>query len=150
VNAALERVLTWALALALVAALVGVVAIAVNPPQTTEPYTEFYVLGPDGSASDYPENLSVDESGTVTVGVANFERQRTSYVVVARLGDRQVLDRSLTLAIEERREFPVTFTPREAGQVSLRLALYRGDSTPTPSTEPYRQLRVVVNVTARS
>jgi uncharacterized membrane protein len=148
VRASLDRVLTWALAIVLVAAAVGTVAIAVDPPRTTEPLTEFYVLTSDGEAIDYPANLSVGEETTVIVGVGNQERQATEYTVVARLGDRVVAERSVELAVGESREFTVTFAAREPGDQRLRLLLYRG--APSDSTESYRDLRVLLNVTAGS
>lgn len=147
-RASLERALTWALAAVLVVAILGTVAIAVNPPQTTEPYTEFYVLNAEGEAEQYPDRLAVGETGTVLVGVANHEREQTSYTVVARLGDRVVTERSVTLAIDERWEEEVSVTPRDPGRTQLRLLLYRG--SPDSATEPYRQVRVQINVTSSS
>jgi uncharacterized membrane protein len=146
VRAPLDRALTWALAVVLVAAAVGAVALAVDPPRTTEPYTEFYVLTAEGEAVDYPANLSVGEEATVTVGVGNRERQATSYTVVARLGGRVVAERSLELAVGESRELTVTFAADAPGDQRLRLSLYRGP--PSDAAEPYRDLRVLVNVTA--
>jgi uncharacterized membrane protein len=63
VRAKLERALTWALGIALLGSMLAVGYVAVNPPETTDPYTEFYVLGPEGNASGYPSNLTVGESG---------------------------------------------------------------------------------------
>jgi uncharacterized membrane protein len=146
VSASLNRALTWILAIVLVAAAVGAVALAIDPPRTTEPYTEFYVLNAEGEAIDYPANLSVGEEATAIVGVGNQERQATNYTVVARLGDRTVTERSVDLGVGESREFTVTFAAREPGDQRLRLLLYRG--APGDSTEPYRDLRVLLNVTA--
>lgn len=145
-RASLERALTWALAAVLVVAVVGTVAIAVDPPQTTEPYTEFYVLNAEGEAADYPTNLSVGEEATVIVGVGNQERQATRYTVVARLGDRIVTERSVELAVDDSREITVTFAPRRSGDQQLRLLLYRGVSTDAGG--PYRSLRLSLHVTA--
>ena len=77
-----ERALTWILAIALVVAVAGVVYVAVNPPETTDPYTEFYVLGPDGNASEYPTRLAPGETDEVILGVSNHEYQVGLYHVV--------------------------------------------------------------------
>lgn len=142
----LESALTWTLAAVLVVAVVGTVAIAVNPPRTTEPYTEFYVLNAEGEAEDYPTNLSVGEEATVIVGVGNQEREAQGYTILARLGTRVVAERSVELAVDESLEFSVTFAARNPGDQRLRLLLYRG--APSDGGEAYRSLRISLNVTA--
>lgn len=46
---------------------------AVITPKEGEKFTEFYVLDPNGKASDYPTNLKVGEEGEVIIGVVNHE-----------------------------------------------------------------------------
>ncbi|WP_160113909.1 DUF1616 domain-containing protein [Halobellus limi] len=138
-----ERAVTWVLAVALLASLFGVVFFAANPPTVTEPFTEFYILGPDGSATDYPTNLSVGESGTVIVGVTNHEHEAVSYTVVMKLDNETVGERPVRLGDEETWEGEMSFTVEEPGRQRLRLELYRGEV----SGEPYRSLRLWVHVT---
>lgn len=139
-----KRAVTGVLAVALLASIGGVVFFAANPPPATEPFTEFYVLGPDGTASDYPTNLSVGESGTVIVGVTNHEHEAVSYTVVMTIGDETIRERPVRLADEETWEGELSFTAQEPGRQRLRLELYRGEST---SGEPYRSLRLWLSVT---
>lgn len=139
-----RRAVTGVLAVALQASVGGVVFFAANPPPATEPFTEFYVLGPDGTASDYPTDLSVGESGTVIVGVTNHEHEVVSYTVVMALGDQTIRESSVQLEDEETWEGDISFTARDPGRQQLRLELYQGDS---PSGDPYRSLRLWVNVT---
>ena len=43
--------------------------------------TEFYILGPTGTAEGYPTNLSAEENATVIIGVANHEYQTINYTI---------------------------------------------------------------------
>ena len=75
-----NRTLTIALvASAIVAA--GTLGYAVVKPAPVEHFTEFYLLGPNGNASDYPTRLSVSEVGRVLVGIVNHESTRLSYTI---------------------------------------------------------------------
>jgi len=139
-----RRVLTWVLALVLVLAVAASVWIALNPADPADPFTEFYVLGPNGTAAGYPTDLSVGERATVIVGITNQESERVTYTVVARLGNRVLTTRTTTLADGRTWERPVSFAPRSPGRQGLRLLLYRG-TDPAPAAEPYRNLRVWVN-----
>jgi uncharacterized membrane protein len=155
-----ERALTWVLAVALVVSLAGVVYVSMTPEQAGEPYTEFYVLGTDGNASDYLSNLSVGERGRFVVGITNHERRSVTYTVVLRtdggtLGTRTATfandeirtdgetlgTRTATLANDETWERELSVTRERASQRRLRLLLYTGDS-PDFDAEPYRRLRL--------
>lgn len=137
------RYLSLVLFLVLAVSVAGVMYVAVNPPPATEAYTEFYVLGPGGNATEYPSNLSVGETGTVIVGTTNHEHQSTDYTVEMRLDDRLVQERQLSLGTGETWEAKLSFTAREPGERQLRLQLFRDGETGV-----YRTLRVRVNVSA--
>lgn len=138
-----ERVLTWVLAAALVASMVAVVAIALNPPDTTDPYTEFYVLGPSGNASGYPTNVSVGGSGEVIVGVSNHEDRAVTYRVVVTWNGQATKQRSVRVADGATEEFRVRLqAPAEPGRYRVRFLLFEGE----PGGEPYRWLRLWVTV----
>jgi uncharacterized membrane protein len=78
----LSRVATWVLAIALVVSVVAVVYVTLTLQDTTDPYTEFYVLRPDGNASEYPTRLAPGETDEVILGVSNHEYQVGLYHVV--------------------------------------------------------------------
>lgn len=136
---------TWILAAVVVLSLVGVVYFAVTPAASNDPYTEFYVLGTEGNASDYPTNLSVGESGTVTVGISNHEGESVTYTVVLRLNQEAVASRGVTVPAGSTWERQFSFTRRSPGQQELRILLYRGPSTGN-GNEPYRWLRLRIGV----
>lgn len=50
-------------------------------PKSAETYTEFYLLGSDGTISDYPQNVYAGENAMVTVGITNHERRLVDYTV---------------------------------------------------------------------
>jgi uncharacterized membrane protein len=142
-RATIERAVTWVLVVALVASTAGVVYVAANPPPASEPYTEFYVLGPDGNASEYPTNLTVGETGTVIVGVSNHEHQDETYTVVMELENETVSEQQVQVNDGETRENELSFTAEEAGRQKLRLLLYKNGAE-----SPYRTLRLWLNVSS--
>ncbi len=46
-----------------------------------ERYTEFYILGPDGSASNYPTRLRALQPGSVIMGITSHEAASENYAV---------------------------------------------------------------------
>ena len=64
----------------LVVAAVALASTFIGPAQRQR-FTDFYVLGPNGSASDIPSQLNVSEFTYVTLGIANHEFVDVSYTV---------------------------------------------------------------------
>lgn len=142
-----RRVLTWVLSASLLLSLIGVGYVATVQPVEAESYTEFYILGPGGNATDYPTNLTVGESGNVIVGISNHENEDLTYSVVFELDNTTILTNTITVGDDETREELMSFTPETAGRKRLQILLY-----PTPSPEegeePYKHLRLWINVSA--
>lgn len=141
--------LTRVLAVATVLALISVVTLGLTSTPTSDSYTEFYVLGPDGSASEYPTDLSVSESGTVRVGLSNHEGASATYTVVLRLGGERVAARSVSLRQGQTWEQNFSFTPDSPGSKKLQILLYDGESIDGTS-EPRQRLRLWIDVTKAS
>ncbi|HEX9907351.1 MAG TPA: DUF1616 domain-containing protein [Thermoplasmata archaeon] len=76
-----DKLLTIGIAVMLVAS-VAVLAWAVTTPRVGERFTMLAILGPDGVASDYPRNLTVDEYARVLLSVRSFEHQTMDYTIV--------------------------------------------------------------------
>ncbi len=76
----LDKVLTVILVISIIAAISTLVYIIVTPKQG-EKFTEFYILGKYGKASDYPSKLRVGQNATVIIGIANHEYRRVNYTV---------------------------------------------------------------------
>lgn len=144
-NDDLEQVATYGLAVLLVVAAAGVVYLAVTPGLPSEPYTEFYILGADGEARDYPTNLSVGEQGEVVVGIVNHERKPMTYTVVLALEESVLESTTVSLEQEETWENRFDFTIDDPGTWHLAVRLYQEE--PTGDQEPYRSLSLEVTVT---
>jgi uncharacterized membrane protein len=76
----LDKLLTWVLLIAVVAAI-GVVFYLTQVPPREEPFTEFYLLGNDGIAEDYFYDLRAGRGEAVIMGITNHEGVPTQYVV---------------------------------------------------------------------
>lgn len=141
-----ERIITGVLALVVFISLVGVAYIALTPRATTDPQTELYILGPDGTASGYPTNLTVEETGTVIVGITNQEQRSVTYTVLLRLDNETSASRVVTVDQGQTWEDRFSFTPESEGEKNLWIVLYKGQS-PDTTRKPYRELWLFVNVT---
>ena len=142
----IDRILTILILISIIVSVAMLVYVVVTPGQG-EKFTEFYILGPDGMADDYPTVLGPDESATVIVGIVNHEYENVDYSV------RLVLDNehisipdnwdSISLAHDETFEQNLTFTPHEAGNdMKLQFLLYKEKAF----TKPYKHLHLLVTV----
>lgn len=143
-----RQLLTRILAAAIVVSAGGVLYLSVTPSQSAAPYTEFYVLGTDGNASDYPTSLAVGDEGTLVVGVGNHEHQRMAYTLVILVGDRTAVREAITVQHETTWEDERTFVAETAGQKRIQLLLYRGTDD-SATAEPYRTLTLHLTVRDR-
>jgi uncharacterized membrane protein len=74
---ALGKILSVIIVLAILGA-VGALAYTIAVPPITERFTEFYILGTDGKAMGYPQNLALGQEGSVIVGITNREHETAS------------------------------------------------------------------------
>ncbi len=56
-------------------------------PKQGEKFTEFYVLGPEGVADDYPTDLTVGEEGGAIIGVVNHEYAIITHLLEVKLNE---------------------------------------------------------------
>jgi len=75
-----DRILSVILILAIVGAI-GTLGYTIAKPKVGERFTEFYILGPQGKAAQYPNILELGERGKVTLGVINHEQEELNYQV---------------------------------------------------------------------
>jgi len=85
----------------------GVISYVTVSPRVEAAFTEFYILGLNGEAQDYPEVFSLesgdvarieygdgnyvfDELGMVTLGIVSHEQQKTSYYVLVNIDGEQI------------------------------------------------------------
>jgi uncharacterized membrane protein len=145
----LDTALTVVLLLSIMMSII-LLAYVVMMPRHVDTFTEFYLLGPDGKAEGYPIGLTLGETGTVTVGVANHEQRDVVYDLAVLLNDSgntsQLHAEKLLLQDNQTRERAINITPDRAGRnMTLDFLLYADNRT-----APYRELRLWVNVSSQS
>jgi uncharacterized membrane protein len=95
-------------------------------PKEGEKFTEFYLLGPDGKAYNYPTNLTVNQIGTVYPGIVNHEASDTNYEVIVRFNGAVLKNYNISLENDEKMEIPLTFRASNQGQnQKLEFFLYK-------------------------
>lgn len=138
-----DKTLSIILVIILIIAVAATIYIIVFP-QPNEKFTEFYILGPNGKAGDYPTNLTLGQSGNVTIGVINHENMNTTYQLTVKLNQSILMNENITLANNEKKEIPFTFTASKTGNnQKLEFLLYK----PPGNSTVYRSLDLLVNVT---
>jgi uncharacterized membrane protein len=142
-NASLSVVLVIIL-LASVCATLYVISAASN----SDPFTEFYLLGPNGKADNYPREFNISEPQPVIVGVVNHEYRDMDYDLVVLLENgtqkHKLYEDRISLADNASWLKQVSIDPPVNGtKMKLDFQLFaNGDMT-----VPYRDCFLYVNVT---
>ena len=140
----LDRSLSVILAISIIAAI-GTLIYVVASPKVGEQFTEFYILGPGGTAQDYPQELTLGEEAELTIGIINHESVNTSYQVVIQIDGEQIEETStVTLADEQKWEGNISFAPTKTGdEQKVEFLLYRNNES-----ESYLSTHLWLNVSA--
>ncbi|AKB49654.1 hypothetical protein MSBRW_0401 [Methanosarcina barkeri str. Wiesmoor] len=123
-----------------------------------EPSTEFYILGPDGTAKNYPTNYVLGENGTVIVGIINHEQKPVNYTMEVKLEDTLLPLPSdwQNICIENNETLKKAVTinpPFEGTNMDLQFLLYNNDKKEMLEDNislPYRNLNLRINVTTQN
>ena len=142
----LDKTLTIILILSILLSVATLVYVVITPKEG-EHFTEFYILGPDGIADNYPTNYTLGEDGTVIVGVVNHEYSPINYTLEVRLDNTSLRlpedVQQVMLAHNETWEEPLTLTPPVEGKdMKLEFLLFNE----TDKNTPYRDLHLWINV----
>ena len=86
-----DKILAIILAIAILSSM-ATMAYVMMVPRANEKFTEFYLLGPEGKTSGYPHNLTVGQSASVIVGIANHEQRQVHYIVQTWLVNASFID----------------------------------------------------------
>ena len=120
-----DKILSVLLILSILFAVFTIVYTIATPKQDSK-FTEFYLLGPNGKASDYPTNLTVGETGNVTVGIVNQEYADVNYKMVVTLDNITINEENITLTSGAKYEEPFTFALSKTGKnQELEFLLYK-------------------------
>jgi uncharacterized membrane protein len=125
--------------------------VATPKVKVGEKFTEFYILGPDGRAENYPTELRVGEEGDVIVGIVNHEQENASYRVEIWIDGEQTTlwingearyEIDAGLENEEKWEEEVGFVPQKAGEKQkVEFVLYK-EGEPYFKEPPYLWINV--------
>ena len=131
-----DRVLSAILVMVIVGTLAAL-GYVIATPVAGEGFTEFYILGLQGKAIDYPQKLKVGEEGEVIVGIINREQERVTYrVEVSISGVKNNETEPIVLDHGGKSEGIIGFTPNKAGErEKVEFTLYRDGKT-EPCLEP--------------
>ena len=122
----MSRILSIIILLAILGAAAALYYV-VNYPQSTEEFTEFYILGNEGNAADYPEQLTVGEEARILLGISNQEQNTESYRVEIAIGGVTSSEIGpIVLKHTEKFEIIAPFIPDKAGEAQkVEFSLYK-------------------------
>jgi len=149
----LNRALNVILLIALIAAVVTTIVMIIIPREG-EKFTEFYILGRNGTAADYPKDLVGGYMEQVFIGIGNHEYRNTTYVVevwwtnmtynattnttfVSRIENLNQF--SVNLMHNETYQAPFRFIPSATGFNQLTFLLFK-DTAPPDSLTGYERI----------
>jgi uncharacterized membrane protein len=136
-----ERLISIIIMIGIILGIIGIFYIILNPNEGDN-YTEFYLLGTNGKAGDYPTNLSTNQKGNLTVGVVNYEHLDSNYLLKITENNKTLKNENITLKNNEKIEIPFNFSENSSGQYKIQFDLYK-----LPDTKNvYRSLFILVNV----
>ncbi|MGB9928792.1 MAG: DUF1616 domain-containing protein [Methanosarcina sp.] len=143
----MDKALTIVLVFSILLSVVTLIYVVVTPKEG-EHFTEFYILGPEGKADNYPTQYILGESGTVIMGVVNHEYRPVNYTVQIKLDNKSLPipenAQQIQLAHNQTWEKNVNITPSFEGQnMKLEFLLFNE----TEKNIPYRDLHLWINVT---
>ncbi|HII93394.1 MAG TPA: DUF1616 domain-containing protein [Methanosarcina sp.] len=127
--------------------LIGTGIYVVLVPQDKETYTEFYILGTNGTANNYKTDYIQGESGTYFIGITNNEYRTMDYTMEVRLENQSLpLPENLQhirLANNKTLVEPLEITPSVEGEnMKLEFLLFNE----TEKNIPYKDLHLWINV----
>ncbi|HYN44812.1 MAG TPA: DUF1616 domain-containing protein [Candidatus Limnocylindrales bacterium] len=138
-----DRILTGVLIFSIILAI-GMIFFVITTPKIGERFTEFYILGPEGKADNYPSKLKIDNPVAVMVGVVNQEYAPVNYTIQIALDNNILTSTGISLNQNETWEHNMTFIPeKEGNDLKLEFRLFKESNF----TAPYRDLHLWVNVT---
>lgn len=122
---------------------IGMLGYVIAMPKVGEQFTEFYLLGTDGEANEYPKELMVGEEAKIIVGIVNQEHEAMSYRVEVEIngGSNNEIG-PIVLGYGDTKQEVVSFTPRGRGDnQKVEFLLYKSGQS-----QPGQSLRLWINV----
>jgi len=140
-----DRILTVVLIISIILSISLTVYVVVVPKEG-EKFTEFYILGMEGRAENYPTQLTVGEEGELIIGIVNHEYTNVTYQLEAKLDGTVINDneQSIGLMNNESYERPFLFKAEKKGEdQKLEFLLYKDGKN---ESQPYLSLHLWIDV----
>ncbi|MCK5402906.1 DUF1616 domain-containing protein, partial [Candidatus Bathyarchaeota archaeon] len=135
----IDKILSIILVASIISTSVTLVYVVVTP-KTDERFTEFYILNSNGTASDYPTNLTIGEEGRLVIGIVNMEYENVTYRLELNINETMIYQEYVFLTHNETWKTPFTFKPTIMGENQKLEFLLNKDG------EVYRTLHIFVDV----
>lgn len=138
----LDRALSIGLVVAVMGAIAALVYV-VNAPRAEEHFTDFYLLGSEEMAQDYPHEIALGEEAEVTVGIVNHESEDVNYIIQVVFDSETVQQIGpVALADQEKWQTLITLVPTRIGDdKKVEFLLFKGQGG-----KPYLALHLWVDV----
>ncbi len=140
-----QSVLDKVLSIVLIASILGASATLVYvvvESKNSEGITEFYLLGSNGIASDYPTDLKFGDEGKVIIGIVNHEYENITYRIEVDFNGSRIHEEQIFLIENEKWEISFTFKASEKWEnQKLEFILYKDQDRAI-----YRTLHLWINV----
>jgi len=139
----IDKALTIVLILSILVTI-GVLSYTIITPKAGERFTEFYILGPEGKAENYPHELMLGEEAILNLGIVNHEGQEMKYDIEVRIdGVEYKKVGSIVLADEEKWEKRISFIAQKvSNNQKIQFLLYKNEEH-----KPSETLHLFINVT---
>jgi uncharacterized membrane protein len=159
-----DRILTIVLSLSILIAVVTTICV-IAVPKEGERFTEFFILGDQQKAADYPSQITVGEQYPLHIGVGNHEYRPVTYMIrtygmlmefdnttnTSRIMSMDPLwQHSLTLAHNETALIPYNLSVEKSGYNRIEFLLFN-ETVPGPAVSgsdlinaSYRDLHIRV------
>jgi uncharacterized membrane protein len=160
----LSRMLTLSIILA-IATTVLVMAI----PKDGEKFSEFYILGQNGDAFNYPQKVAINEPQHVNIGIKNCEHRDVLYSIevfavnqntdasanITEINSMELMDRfSLSLTPDQELERAYSYVVERGDINRIEFLLFKDEVPPDEIwgperiSESYRNLHIWIDVTS--
>lgn len=137
-----SKILSILLVLSILVAVSATIYAVISPKQG-EKFTEFYILGSDGKASNYPTNLTRGQTENVTIGIVNHENAPVNYNLIIKLNNQTLKEENIVISDGQKYEQPFTFVASNSGEnQKLEFLLYKLPDI----NNAYRSLHLWINV----
>jgi uncharacterized membrane protein len=124
-----NHILSIILVFTILIAIVITIYIIVIPKQG-EQFTEFYILGETGEATDYPTSIILEKVYPLQIGIGNHEFRNVTYSVeiwATMMQARESSENPVITRMQQLDQFTVTLHDNETRNIPYNISLHESD-----------------------